>query len=129
VILADTSAWVEYLRRTGSDTNLRLRELLTRDALATTDVVLMELLAGARDDAHRADLQRLLARCEFAPAEGPRDYEDAAELFRACRSGGETVRALTDCLIAAVALRARIALLHADTNFEVIARHAPLKIA
>lgn len=129
MILADTSAWVEFLRGTGSDANIRVRDLLERDELATTDVVLMELLAGARDDTHRDDLRGLLGRCEFMPTDGPRDYQDAAELYRACRRGGNTVRALTDCLIASVAIRARVALLHADADFEAIARHARLEIA
>lgn len=128
MILADTSAWVEFLRGTGSNTHLRLRALLERDGLATTDVVLMEVLAGAHDDMHRNRLRRLLARCEFLPTYGPRDYEDAAELYRACRRAGDTVRALTDCLIASVAIRARLALMHADRDFQVIARHAPLEL-
>jgi predicted nucleic acid-binding protein len=129
VILADTSAWVEFLRGTGSDINVRLRGLLESDELATTDVVLMEVLAGARDDPHRDRLRGLLARCAFISTEGPRDYEDAAELYRVCRARGHTVRALTDCLIASVAVRARAALLHADSDFDAIARHAPLEIA
>ncbi|HYN52433.1 MAG TPA: PIN domain nuclease [Thermoleophilaceae bacterium] len=127
--MADTSAWVEFLRGTGSDTHVRLRGLLEHDELATTDVVLMEVLAGARDDTHRDRLRGLLARCEFLPTDGPRDYEDAAELYHACRRAGDTVRSLTDCLIASVAIRARLALLHADRDLHVIARHAPLQIA
>lgn len=129
MILADTSAWVEFLRGTGSDVHIRLRGLLERDELATTDVVLMEVLAGARDDVHRERLRGLLARCEFLSTHGPRDYEDAAELYRACRRAGLTVRALTDCLIATVAMSANIALLHADRDFDAIARHAPLQLA
>jgi predicted nucleic acid-binding protein len=129
VILADTSAWVEFLRATGSQANLRLRALMERDELATTDVVLMEVLAGARDDGHRDQLRALLARCEFVPIAGPRDYEDAADIYRACRRAGDTVRALTDCLIACVAIRAGLALLHTDRDFDAIARHAPLEMA
>jgi predicted nucleic acid-binding protein len=129
VILADTSAWVEFLRATGSEANVRLRALIERDQLATTDVVLMEVLAGARDDGHRDRLRSLLARYEFVPIAGPRDYEDAADIFRACRQAGHTVRALTDCLIASVAMRAGLAVLHADRDFDAIARHAPLEIA
>jgi predicted nucleic acid-binding protein len=129
VILADTSAWAEYLRATGSRANLRLRDLLDREEIATTDVVLMELLAGARDDGHRHTLRRLLARCDFLTTDAPRDYEDAAELYRACRRGGETVRALTDCLIASVAIRTQTPLLHADADFERIARYSALEIA
>lgn len=130
MILVDTSAWVEFLRGTGSATDRRVAELLAQTApVSTTDVVLMEILAGARDDAHRDQLRRLLARCDFVATEGPRDFEDAAGLYRACRRGGDTVRALTDCLVASVALRAGLAILHFDTDFDVIARHSPLQIA
>ena len=129
MILADTSAWVEFLRATGSDANLRLRALIEGDQLATTDVVLMEVLAGARDDGHRDRLRALLARCQFVPIAGPRDYEDAADIYRACRQAGHTVRALTDCLIASAAMRAGLSVLHADRDFDAIARHVPLEIA
>ena len=130
MILVDTSAWVEFLRGTGSATDERVDALIAKaEAVATTDVVLMEVLAGARDDSHRDQLRRLLARCAFIATEGPRDYEDAAAHFRACRRGGETVRALTDCLIAAVAMRVGVPVLHADSDFEAIARHTPLAIA
>ena len=106
--------------------HLRLRGLLERDDQATTDVVLVEVLAGAHDAAHREILRGLLARCDFLPTQGPRDYEDAAELYRACRRAGFTVRGRTDCLIATVAMSANIALLHADGDFDAIARHASL---
>jgi predicted nucleic acid-binding protein len=102
--------------------------MLDRDEPAyTTDVVVMEVLAGARDDDHRDRLRRLLARCEHLPVEGLDDFETAADLFRACRRGGETVRALTDCLIAAVALRTSVPVLHADRDFDVLAHHTGLR--
>lgn len=127
--LVDTSAWVEFLRASGSTTHRAVRRMLDRDEPAhTTDVVVMEVLAGARDDDHRDRLRRLLARCEHVPVEGLGDYEAAAELYRACRGAGETVRALTDCLIAVVALRASLAVLHADRDFDVLARHVGLQV-
>ena len=129
MILADTSAWVEFLRATGSEANVRLRDLLERNEIATTDVVLMELLAGARDDSHRDGLRSLLARCQFTPTAGPSDYENAAELYRACRRAGHTVRALTDCLIASVAIRSDLALLHTDADFDTLARYTALEVA
>ena len=127
--LADTSAWVEYLRATGSDVHLRMRALLERDQLATTDVVLMEVLVGASDADHRDRLERLLLRCDFVATKGPHDYEDAAEIARACHRAGAAVRGLTDCLIASVAIRARLPVLHLDTDFERIARHTQLRLA
>jgi predicted nucleic acid-binding protein len=129
VILADTSAWVEFLRGTGSEAHRRLRELLEQDGLATTDVVLMEVLAGARDIGHIQRLRALLARCAFIATQGPRDYEDAASIYRACRASGDSPRGLPDCLIASVAIRRSVAVLHADSDFDTIARHTPLALA
>jgi predicted nucleic acid-binding protein len=128
--LADTSAWVEYLRATRSPAHLRLRRLIADedDALATTEVVVMELLAGASNDDELTRLGRLLGRFELLPVQGLADYEAAAGLYRHCRRAGETVRKLTDCLIAVVAMRAGAALLHRDQDFEAIARHAPLRV-
>jgi predicted nucleic acid-binding protein len=130
VILLDSSAWIEFLRRTGSEVDVRVDNLLAaRVDIASTDVVHMEILAGARDDSQRRSLRRMLRRCEFVPTEGPTDYEDAADLYRRCRRGGETIRTLTDCLIAAVAIRSGCELLHNDADFEKLARHAPLQLA
>lgn len=129
MILADTSAWVEYLRATGSPVHLRLRKLIADEGeLATTEVVMMELLAGEPSPEGLTQLRRLLGRFEVLPVEGLADYEAAAELYRRCRAGGETVRSLTDCLIAAVAVRSGATLLHRDQDFEVIARHTPLRV-
>lgn len=130
MILADTSAWIEYLRATGSPVHLRLTELIAAKApIAVTDLVLMEVLAGARDDAHHNRLRRLLGGCGYIPTDGPTDYEQAADLYRRCRTGGSTIRGLPDCLIAVVAMRRGAALLHADRDFDAIARFAPLQIA
>jgi predicted nucleic acid-binding protein len=130
VILVDSSAWVEFLRATGSPAHLRLRFALQEGAeLACTDVVVMEILAGARDDADRDRLRRLLYGQEFLAVDGPADYERAAELYRLCRSGGETPRKLSDCLIAAVAIRNDAELLCVDADFRVIARHSVLRLA
>jgi predicted nucleic acid-binding protein len=130
VILADTSAWVEYLRATGSHVHVRLLELISDEGeLVTTEVVMMELLAGEPNPESVTQLRRLLGRFELLAVEGLADYEAAAELYRRCRAGGETVRNLTDCLIAAVALRHGATLLHRDHDFEIIARHSPLRVA
>jgi predicted nucleic acid-binding protein len=130
LILADTSAWVEFLRDTGSSVCRRLDEALAEPSqVATTDAVLMEVLAGARDAENLSQLRRLLGSCDFIATEGPADYEGAADLYRACRERGETIRSLTDCLIATVAMRAGARLLHSDTDFEAIAKHAPLRLA
>lgn len=130
MILVDSSAWIEFLRGTDSATHKRLRTALAgEEAVACTDVILMEILAGARDEADRDWLRRLLYGVEFLAVEGPVDYEQAAELYRLCRANGETPRKLTDCLIAAVAIRNEAELLCKDADFLAIARHTPLRLA
>jgi predicted nucleic acid-binding protein len=130
LILVDTSAWVEYLRATGSDVDRHLDSLLRSDErLAVTEVAVMEVLAGARDDRHSGKLSALLARCDLLALSGVGDYERAAELFRHCRRAGETPRALLDCLVAVVAMREGVPLLQLDSDFEAIARHAALELA
>jgi predicted nucleic acid-binding protein len=129
MILVDSSAWVEFLRATGSPAHLQLRAALQGDVeLACTDVIVMEILAGARDDTDRDRLRRLLYGQEFLAVDGPADYEQAAEIYRACRNGGETPRKLSDCLIASVAIRNDAELLCQDSDFLAIARHSPLKL-
>lgn len=129
MILVDSSAWIEFLRETGSPAHRQVLAAVEGDRAAWTDAVAMELLAGAGSDAEREDLRRLLYGRHFLGAEGPADFEDAAELFRACRRGGETPRQLTDCLIAVVAMRNEVELLCCDADFQVIARHSPLRLA
>jgi predicted nucleic acid-binding protein len=97
--------------------------------LATTEVVVMEVLAGARDESHAGRLRQLLLTCELIPTLELRDYEQAAVVQRCCRAAGETVRSLLDCLIAAVAVREGAEVLHADKDFDVIGRHTQLRIA
>ena len=126
MILIDTSAWVEFLRDTGSSVCVRVDALLDDD-IATCHPVRMELLAGARDEQHLSDLRGLLARGSLIQTQ-PSDYEDAAALYRACRRRGETVRKLIDCLIGATAIRATVPILHIDGDFDVLARHTALAV-
>ena len=129
MILVDTSAWIEFQRATGSGAHVRLRTAVEAgESLATTGIVVLELLAGARDEQHAETLRRLLARCRFLPTEEPWDDEVAASIYRACQRGGTTVRRLTDCLIAAVAIRTGASVLHRDADFDAIAQYAPLAV-
>lgn len=126
MILIDTSAWVEFLRDTGSPACRRVDELLALD-IATCDPIRMEVLSGARDEQHLQQLRRLLARAATLPTE-PKDYEMAAALYRSCRQQGRIVRKLIDCLIAAVAIRADLPVLHRDSDFDVLAQYTAIRI-
>ena len=122
--MIDTSAWIEFLRDTQSQTAQAVEQALD-SGIAISDPIRMELLAGARDDLHLEKLRRLLSRYIHVSA-SPADYEYASLLYRQCRQNGLTVRKLVDCLIAAIAIRVDMPLLHLDSDFEALEKHTPL---
>jgi len=127
VVFIDTSAWIEFLRGSESPVCQRVDELLCGE-IVISDMVRMEVFAGARDEQHLSDLRRLLARATLVETESI-DYEQAASLYRVCRRAGATVRSLVDCLIAAVAIRVGATMLHLDSDFEVLSRHTSLRVS
>ena len=123
MILADTSAWVEYDRATGSTTDRRLCELIAADGpVAVTEPVIMEVLAGARSDAREADLRRLLLRFRLCRFDATTDFDGAVLIYRRCRQAGITPSGLIDCMIAAVAWRHQAAVLACDADLDRVAR-------
>ncbi|WP_250284862.1 MULTISPECIES: type II toxin-antitoxin system VapC family toxin [unclassified Frankia] len=129
MILVDTSAWIELLRGSKSPVHRRLRDLIDEDAyLVTTEIVRFEVFAGARSHEHQRELLALLASLPILPLHDSGDYENAAALYRSARHSGVTVRVLTDCLIAQAAIRADAGLLHADRDFDNLARITGLRI-
>ncbi len=122
MILADTSAWVEYDRATGSAVDRRLTNLIeTGGPVAVTEPVIMEVLAGARSDAREADLRRLLLRFRLCSFDTVADFDGAARIYRRCRQSGITPRGMIDCMIASVAHRHRATLLAYDSGMEHVA--------
>ncbi len=133
MILPDSSAWVEYFRATGSAVHLQVRALLGSNSetndVATIGLVVMELAAGTRTSAELSNVKRMTVSCRLLRVGDPDDYLQAATIHQACRRGGETIRTMIDCVIAAVAIREQAEILHHDRDFDAIARHAPLQLA
>lgn len=123
MILADTSAWVEYDRSSESPADLRLTSLIeNRGPLAVTEPVVMEVLVGARTDQREADLRRLLGRFELLRFETPVDFDAAVAVYRRCRRAGVTPRGIVDCMIATVAHRTGATILAHDADLDRVAR-------
>ena len=126
-VLVDTSAWVEYLRGTGSPHNGWIRDAILADApLGWTEPILYELTAGVRNSRRVAELRALLLRGPMVAIQGLQDWEGAAHLYRSARAKGLTVRSSIDCLVAAVALRTGIPVLALDRDFETLAQVSDL---
>lgn len=123
MILADTSAWVEFDRATGSAVDQRLTGLITADGpIAVTEPVVMEVLAGARSNKREADLRRLLLRFQLLAFDAAADFDSASTIYRRCRSAGVTPRGMIDCMILAVAWRRGAAVLACDADFSRMAQ-------
>ncbi len=122
MILVDSSAWVEYDRATGSPVDTRLTQLVSdHGELAVTEPVIMEVAAGAVNDARETDLRRLLGRFELLRFDPVVDFDAAARIYRACRRVGITPRGMVDCMIASVAARHGARLLAQDADLARIA--------
>lgn len=129
MILVDSSAWIEFLRGSDHPAHRTLRHHLAGGSdIATTEIVVMELLAGVSATAKRKRLRDTLLALPLLRLGDLRDFEAAADLYRTCRSKGTTLRSLTDCLIASVAVRESVSVLHNDRDFDAIARHSRLKV-
>jgi predicted nucleic acid-binding protein len=125
IIIADTSVWIPFLRGSGVQFQERLVPLIMADRLATTPVIIMEILIGAKSENEFSKLSKDLAalRC----------FDVSAKLWQSASKLGHTLRQkaisvpLTDTLIAAVAIENNALLLHNDRHYEMIASMTALK--
>ena len=107
MILADTSAWLEYDRPPAAAQDKRVRAPRRGDTTPlVTEPVIMEVTAGAQDAARADQLRRLLLHGGLLPVDPAADFEAAALIYRRCRQAGITpTRGMIDCTVAAVAWR------------------------
>lgn len=125
MVLVDTSVWIETFRK---GTRFNLESAVDTEDIVTCLPVVQEVLQGFRDE--RAFALARDAMLSFPIVESPLRAEvvvEAANLYRAARRAGLTVRSGVDCLIAACAIRNRVAVLHRDRDFDVIARISSLE--
>lgn len=126
MILVDTSVWVDYLRDAPTPAATFVAERIGAE-LATSEPILMEVLAGARP-VHTARIERLLHSQHWCQVETDLDFRGAADVYQATRATGHRPRSLLDCLIAAVALRRHVAVAHRDGDFGRIAAATGLEV-
>lgn len=129
MIVVDTSVWVDVLNERATPAARRCIALLEGgEPVALTDVVLTEILQGLRSEREARLAERHLRAFPILRLEGVEDFVLAADLYRAARSAGVTIRKTLDCLIAAPCVRTGAPLLHADDDFDRLAGCTPLRI-
>jgi predicted nucleic acid-binding protein len=125
IMLADTTVWIHFLRGSGVLFQERLVPLIMADRLATTPVIILEILRGAKSQKEYDKLSKDLAalRCFDVST---KVWERAYRLGYTLRHKGINAP-LTDTLIAAVAQEHNALLLHDDRHYEMIASATTLK--
>ena len=128
--IVDSSAWIEYLRGTGSRAHHQVRAMVRRGTptAGVTEPVIMELLSGARDSEDFRKIERLTKAMPLAQVDSVCDFTEAGAIYKVLRNEGITIRSRIDCLIAAVAWRRDATLVHADRDFDAIASRYPVRV-
>ena len=127
LILVDSSVWIDFFaqRVTLQTTGLR-RFLGQRVDIGVGDLVLTEVLQGARDDRHSAALRSSLAAFDHVAIVDRRVAITAAQNYRMLRARGVTIRKTIDTLIATRCILDRIPLLYSDRDFDPFVEHLGL---
>ncbi len=120
-VLVDASAWVDFLNGHPSREAAALAELLEGDDdVCTCGVVVAEVFQGLRRDVGRRQVAALFEEMTFLDAQGIAAYFRAADLYRALRQKGRTVRSTIDCLIATLAEANGCYVLARDRDMDAI---------
>jgi predicted nucleic acid-binding protein len=130
-ILADTSVWIDFFnKKTHSPEAAVLQKFLQSpwDNIWLCPVIYQELLQGFRDDNIFKEAKNILLNFSMPDLDILTVSDYAVDLYRHLRKKGATIRKSADCLIAAYAILADLALLYKDRDFSQIAKHCPLKI-
>lgn len=128
MIVVDSSVWIDHLRDVDND-RVRFLRSQNADRLLIGDLILLELLQGARDDRHATQLAAGLRKFRTVSMSNPDLAIAAARNFRQLRAKGITVRRTIDLVIATFCLERGHSLLHSDRDFLPFVRHFGLTLA
>jgi predicted nucleic acid-binding protein len=124
VVLIDTSAWIEALRRGGRrDLHDRVRALLLDGRAAWSEIVQLELWSGARGDAEKKMLTELDETLVLLPANAE-VWARAYALAKRARARGKAIPA-TNVLVHATARHHGARLEHCDDDLAALAALDP----
>jgi predicted nucleic acid-binding protein len=126
LIVVDTSVWIDGLRRARTRQVERLDSLLGRGLLILGDLVLYELLRGARGEGEAVRIGERLSVLPVVVMAGESISVAAARNYRLLRSRGITVRSPIDLLIGTFCIENAHRLLHNDRDFLPMVEHLGL---
>lgn len=129
MILIDTSVWIDYFNGFNSrEVELLVQSISWNQEIIIPGLVLTEILLGLKTDREVAKINSLLDAFTTAPECDQHDYQEAARIYRLCRTKGFTIRSTIDCIIAQLCLRHDYQLLTKDKDFHALASCVPLQL-
>jgi predicted nucleic acid-binding protein len=129
VILVDSSVWIAHLRGNRTPATAKLEAAASREPLLIGDLILLEVLLGARDESHAARIERELRRYALVPLLDADLAPRAARNYRKPRELGVTIRKTADIIIGTFCIERRHSLLHDDRDFAPMEEHLGLMVA
>jgi|SRR6185312_9346706 len=131
-VIVDSSVWIDFFNKKTSPKIVHLRMLLLTSfedsPIIILPVIMQEVLQGILDDKSYNLIKENLYGLDFINYEPYQFSIKAAELYRALRRQGVTIRKANDCLIAAICIDNDIPIFHNDKDFDNIAKYTSLKI-
>jgi predicted nucleic acid-binding protein len=129
LIVVDSSVWIAHLRGEDTPEVRRLRALDEPDQILLGDLILLEVLQGARDERHASRIERQLRQFEIASMLSPALAPRIARNYRFLRDRGVTPRKTVDMIIGTFCVESGHRLLHADRDFDPMVAHLGLRVA
>lgn len=120
MIVVDSSVWIANLRNSDSHAVQKLRNLNNPREILVGDLILLEVLQGARDERHAALIEQNLRQFKIESMLGERIAVLAARNYRMLREQGVTVRKTADLVIGTFCIEGGHALLHEDRDFDAM---------
>ena len=128
MILVDSSVWIAVLKGQATPAAAKLEAAAAREPLLVGDLILLEVLQGARDEAQAAKIERSLREYTIVPLLSADLAPRAARNYRRLRELGVTVRKTADIIIGTFCIEHGHALLHEDRDFDPMQKHLGLEV-
>jgi predicted nucleic acid-binding protein len=128
-MLVDSSVWIAHLRGWLTPATAKLEVAVSREPILVGDLILLEVLQGARDELHAARIERGLRRFEVVPLLDADLAPRAARNYRRLRDMGITIRKTNDIIIGTFCIERGCSLLHDDRDFAPMEEHLGLVTA
>lgn len=128
MIFVDSSVWIDRLRGLKTVQTARLEIALAHEPVLIGDLILLEILQGARDERHASRIEREMRSFPILPLLDDGLAVQAARNFRKLRSLGITIRKTADIIIGTFCIEWGHVLLHDDRDFDPMEQHLGLKV-